>query len=126
MRRLLPVLLSMSALVAATPHVPADEADPQVLGTVTHLAQIEVVRGGCEAEGRAERVGGLHVAAHGTAGAAPFLEAGAVEDVLAEDSEETGGFVHALEADGAGGEFDEGGGGGREGLEGEGCGVGVG
>lgn len=49
-----------------------------------------------------------------------------MEDVLAEDGEEAGCFVHALEADGAGGEFDEGGGGRWEGLEGEGCGVGVG
>lgn len=49
-----------------------------------------------------------------------------MEDVLAENGEEAGCFVHALEADGAGGKFDEGGGWGREGLEGEGCGVGVG
>lgn len=47
--------------------------------------------------------------ADGTAGAAPFLQTGAVEDVLAEDGEEAGGVVHAFEAYGAGGEFDEGG-----------------
>ena len=46
------------------------------------------------------------VATDGTATAGPLFETGAVEDVLAEDGEESGSFVHAFEADGAGGEFD--------------------
>ena len=43
----------------------------------------------------------------GTAATLPFLETGAVEDVLAEDGEETGCVVHAFEAHGAGGKFDK-------------------
>ena len=46
----------------------------------------------------AERV--LGVATDGAAAAQPFLETGAVEDVLAEDCEEASGFIHAFEADG--------------------------
>ena len=53
-----------------------------------------------------EGEGGVGVAADGTATAFPFLETGAVEDVLAENCEEASGFVHAFEADGAGGKFD--------------------
>ena len=43
----------------------------------------------------------LRVPADGAATASPFLEATAVEDVLAQDGKETGAFVHALKADGA-------------------------
>lgn len=56
----------------------------------------------------------LGIPTYGTAASAPFLEAGAVEDVLTEDGKKAGGFVHALEADGAGGELDQGG---RRGCE---------
>ena len=49
------------------------------------------------------RGGRLGVPTHWTAAASPFLEAGTVEDVLTEDGEEAGGFVHAFEADRAGG-----------------------
>ena len=51
----------------------------------------------------------LGIPTYGTAASAPFLEAGAVEDVLTEDGKKSGGFVHALEADGAGRELDQGG-----------------
>lgn len=43
----------------------------------------------------------------GTAASFPLLETVAVEDVLAGDGEETGGVIHALEADGTGRELDE-------------------
>lgn len=99
-------------VVPPAPDVAADEADPEVRGRGADGAGGvgqgggggSGVRGGAGiGEGRA---GGLAEAAHGAAGAPPFLEAGAVEDVLAEDGQEAGCFVHALEADGAGGEFD--------------------
>ena len=45
-----------------------------------------------------------------------------MEDMLAEDREEACCFVHALKADGAGGEFDEGRCGWGVGFGGEGCG----
>jgi hypothetical protein len=43
---------------------------------------------------------------YGTAASTPFLETGAVEDVLARDGEETGCVVHAFETYWAGREFD--------------------
>jgi hypothetical protein len=49
----------------------------------------------------------LGVAADRTGGVFPLGKAGAVENVLAEDGEEAGGFVHALEADWAGWEFEK-------------------
>lgn len=41
-----------------------------------------------------------------TAGPTPFLQTGAVEEMLAEDCDEPGCVVHAFEADGAGRKFD--------------------
>jgi len=38
----------------------------------------------------------MGVSAHGTAAAGPFLKTGAVEDVLANDCQEAGGFVHTF------------------------------
>lgn len=48
----------------------------------------------------------LCVSTDGTTAAFPFLETGAVKDVLADNSQKTSGLVHAFEADGAGGKFD--------------------
>jgi hypothetical protein len=46
------------------------------------------------------------VSTYGTAASTPFLETGAVEDMLAGDGEEAGCVVHAFETYGAGREFD--------------------
>ena len=51
----------------------------------------------------------LRIPTHGTAASAPFLEAGAVENVLTEDCKKAGGFVHALKADRARGKLNQGG-----------------
>ena len=48
----------------------------------------------------------MRVATDGTAASRPLLQTCAVKDVLTEDGEETSCFVHAFEADWAGGEFD--------------------
>ena len=50
----------------------------------------------------------LRVPTYRAARAPPLFEAGAVEDVLAEDGKEACGLIHALETDGAGRELDEG------------------
>lgn len=69
----------------------------------------------------------MGVAADGAASTRPFLQTGAVENVLAEDGEETGCFVHTFEANRAGWQLDQGGragsnrfGGRRGGFGGEG------
>lgn len=49
------------------------------------------------------------MSANWTAAAAPLLQTGAVEEVLAKDCDESGRVIHAFKADGAGGEFNEGG-----------------
>ena len=51
----------------------------------------------------------LCVSTHWAATTTPLFETVAVKDVLTEDGEESSGFIHALEADGASGEFDKGG-----------------
>ena len=96
----------VSGVVPAAADVAADEADPEVLvraadgafvqarsleeGTVCPFAQVV-----------------LSVATDGAAAATPFFEAGAVEHMLAEDSEEAGRFIHAFEANGTGWELDQ-------------------
>lgn len=63
----------------------------------------------------------MGVATDGTAATRPLLQAGAVKDMLAEDGQEAGGFIHAFQADGTGGELDE-----RRGSRGKGFGCCVG
>ena len=106
---------SMRGVISATTDIAADEADPQVLVRAADGAFVQAC-GFAKRCAFAWTVVILGVAADGASGAAPFLEARAVEDVLAEDGEEAGGFVHAFEAHGAGGEFDEGGRRGRLGF----------
>ena len=49
----------------------------------------------------------MGIATDWTAATRPFLQAGAVKNMLAEDGQEAGGFIHAFQADGTGGELDE-------------------
>ena len=49
----------------------------------------------------------MGIATDWTAATRPLLQAGAVKNMLAEDGQETGGFIHAFQADGTGGELDE-------------------
>jgi hypothetical protein len=51
--------------------------------------------------------GRVCVSTYGAACAAPFLETGAMEDMLARDGEEASCVVHTLETYRAGGKFDE-------------------
>jgi hypothetical protein len=108
-RCLLIMLLRMPALIPSTPYIATYQTNPKIIRRVAHLAEIEVPRRRRDAEGGGEGGERLHVPTDGASATAPFGEAGAVEDVLAEDGQEAGGVVHALEADGAGGEFDQGG-----------------
>ena len=127
-RGLLVVGVGVGVVIAAAADIAANEAHPEVGFGAADAAFVErgLNFGGAAAAagpGALAKAGFvLGVAADGAAGATPFLEAVAVEDVLAEDGEETGGFVHALKADGAGGEFDEGRGGWGVGFGGAGGG----
>jgi hypothetical protein len=38
----------------------------------------------------------MGVSAHGTSAAGPFLETGAMKDVLTDDGQEAGGFIHTF------------------------------
>lgn len=111
-----PVLFGVPAFVAAAAYVAADETDPEIIRAVADAAQ----GGFTAAEGRVGRVvligiagwlrgreRGVRVSAHGTSSPTPFLQAGAVEYVLAEDGEEAGRVIHTLETDGAGRQLDE-------------------
>ena len=93
---------SVRGVVASAAHITAYQADPEIGCAGADGAGGFCIRG-CfararigECEGR-----GLRVATYWTAGASPFLQAGAVEDVLAEDGEKTGRFVHSFQTDGA-------------------------
>lgn len=93
-------------VVAAAPDIPTYQTDPEIgrrTADTAFIIRAIGVRGGGESEGVV-----LRVPAYGTAATAPFFETGAVEDMLAEDCEETGCLVHALEADRTGREFDKG------------------
>ena len=101
---------SMSGIVAATAHDAADETNPKVGVGATDGALVQTggfILGGCGVVAERpfvnRRQGSVRVAADWAAGTFPFLETGAVEDVLAEDGEEAGRFVHAFKADGTGG-----------------------
>lgn len=100
----------VSRVVSPTAYIAADEADPQVGIRMADPAFIEAA---IISQARVimypfpKTKVVLSVAAYGTAGSTPFLKTGAVEDMLAEDSQETCGFVHALKTDRAGGQFDQ-------------------
>jgi hypothetical protein len=97
----------MRLVVSATAYVAANETDPEVLcGSADAALVIWTV-----AVTAAERGEGvvLCVTADWAPRTSPFLETGAMEDVLTEDGEKSRGFVHALETDGASGQLDEGG-----------------
>jgi hypothetical protein len=97
---------SVRLVVSATAYVAANEADPEVLGGSADAALIVWTVTVTAAE-RGKGVV-LCVAADWAARTSPFLETGAVEDVLTEDGEKSRRFVHALETDGASGQLDEG------------------
>ena len=106
--RLLVMLECVGGVVATTPGVAADEADPEI---GLRMTDDTFVQGSCCRRFLVGRKGPrgvifrgrrLGVPAHWAAAASPFLEAGAVEDVLTEDGEEARGFIHAFEADRAG------------------------
>ena len=96
----------MSGVVSPTAYIAADEADPQISVRVADPAFVEAAilsqaRVMMYPFPKTKVV--LGVAAYGTAGSTPFLKTGAVEDMLAEDSQKARGFVHALKTDRAGG-----------------------
>ena len=91
----------MGCIVAAATNRTADEADPEVGVGVADGAFVEaslaafvgrMTVGSVVEEGKK----GVCVSAYGAAGAFPFLETGAVEYVLAKNSEEASGFIHSL------------------------------
>ena len=101
----------VSGIVSSTAYIATDEADPQIGIRAADAAFIEtnLFSQVCAVEHpfpKTEII--LGVAAYGTAGSAPLLKTGAVEDMLAKDREETRGFVHTLEADGASRQLDQG------------------
>ena len=108
------MLLCVSAAISSTSYLPAYETDPEIFRAVADRAQRGIscaereFVGGIVRRLCCECQRGVGISTYGTASSLPFLQAGAVEEVLAEDREEAGCVVHALEADGAGGEFDEG------------------
>ena len=94
----------MSGIVSSAAHIATDEADPQIGIRAADAAFVEtnLFFQACAVEHpfpKTEII--LGVAAYGTAGSAPLLKTGAVEDMLAEDRKETRGFVHTFKADGA-------------------------
>ena len=96
----------MSGVVSPTAYIAADEADPQISIGMADTAFVEAAilsqaRVMMYPFPKTKVV--LGVAAYGTAGSTPFLKTGAVEDMLAEDSQEACGFIHALKTDRAGG-----------------------
>ena len=101
----------VSGIVSSTAYIATDEADPQIGIRAADAAFVEtdLFSQACAVEysfPKTEII--LGVAAYGTAGSAPFLKTGAVEDMLAENCKQTRGFVHTLEADGASRQFDQG------------------
>lgn len=98
MLRLLEVGVGMGGLVSAAADVAADEAEPQVRRLAADGA------GGGLVGGLPTRR--LDAAADGAARVAPLAQALGVEGVVAKDGEDAvHGLLHALEADGAGGEL---------------------
>ena len=89
----------MSTVIPATSYVAADEADPEILIGAADAAQVFGVVGRSAGTDTAWYAVVLGVAADGATATSPFFEAGAVEDVLAENGEEAGGLVHTLETD---------------------------
>lgn len=81
----------VSAVVAAARYVTADEADPEVCFQMASRAFVETsVSKTVALAGGSFAVLVLGEAAHRTTCASPFLEAGTVEDMLAEDCEKAG------------------------------------
>lgn len=94
----------VSGIISSTAYIAADEADPQISIGATDATFIEasVLPKACAVLcplSKPKII--LGVTADRTARSTPLLETGAVEDVLAEDCEETCRFVHTLEANGA-------------------------
>ena len=96
----------VSGVVSPTAYIAADEADPQIGIRMADAAFVETA---IVSQARVimypfpETEVVLGVAAYGTAGSTPLLKTGAVEDMLAEDSQEACGLVHALKTDRASG-----------------------
>ena len=89
----------MSAIVSSTSYISADETDPEVDVRVAYAAfSVFVIKWGVWAR-LAEII--LCVATYGTPTTLPLLEARAMEDVLAYDSEQAGSLVHPFLANGA-------------------------
>jgi hypothetical protein len=89
----------MGAIIPAAADIAADKADPQVdVGVADAAFNVSVVERKTLA--RLAKVV-LCVATYRAAATLPLLETGAVEDMLAYDGEETCGFVHSLQANGA-------------------------
>ena len=96
----------VSGVVSPTAYIAADEADPQVSIRMADAAFVETAvlsQTGVIMYPFPKTKVVLGVAAYGTAGSTPFLKTGAVEDMLAEDSQEACRLVHALKTDRAGG-----------------------
>ena len=96
----------VSGVVSPTAYIAADEADPQISIRMADPAFVEAAilsqaRVIMHPFPKTKVV--LGVAAYGTAGSTPFLNTGAVENMLTEDSQEACGFVHTLKTDRAGG-----------------------
>ena len=95
----------VSGIISSTAYITADEADPQISIRAADATFVEasVFPQACAVLcpfSKTEVI--LGVAADGTARSTPLLKTGAVEDMLAEDCEETCRFIHTLEANGAG------------------------
>ena len=96
----------MSGVVSPTAYIAADEADPQIS---IRMADPAFVEAAVLSQARVimypfpKTKVVLGVAAYGTAGSTPLLKTGAMEDMLAEYSQEACGFVHSLKTDRAGG-----------------------
>ena len=96
----------VSGVVSPTTYIAADEADPQISIRMADPAFVKAAilsQAGVIMYPFPMTKVVLSVAAYGTAGSTPFLKTGAVEDMLAEDSQEASRFVHALKTDRAGG-----------------------
>lgn len=93
MGRVFIVLKRMGGVVTSATNIGAYQTDPEVfVGGADGAFGGYVIEEGSVGSGE----GGICVPADGAGGVAPFGEAGTVEDMLAEDSEKAGGFVHPL------------------------------
>ena len=89
-------------VIAATADIATNEADPEICLGVADSAFVQRSAIFSFSDGGVERTFGgvvLCVATNRAATTTPFLEAGTVKDVLAENGKKPRRFVHALKAD---------------------------